>query len=66
MKNLKNNIDSFCIVLKKLSKKYPDLRTGQIMSNIIFAHEKDLFYMSDKELIDLFNNVLKNSFKVEK
>ena len=43
-----NRIEPFCKELAQLWKKYPDLRFGQIMSNIArdvqMEHRKDMFY----------------------
>lgn len=57
-----NRIQPFCDEFAKLWEKYPDLRFGQIMcnaGNILFNFGKDIFYMEDDELLEVFKELLK-------
>lgn len=58
-----NRIKPFCTELVELWSKYPDLRFGQIMSNITkyvqFEYSKDIFYMEDEELLEVLKNQLR-------
>lgn len=58
-----NRIKPFCDELAELWAKHPDLRFGQIMSNIDRyihnEHDKDIFYMEDDELMYIIRNKLK-------
>ena len=57
-----NNIDRFCKALKALSKKYPDLRIGQLIGNVSYANKEDLFYLEDETMLARFEYALKHSF----
>ena len=50
-----NRIKPFCTELAELWSNWPDLRFGQIMSNISkyvqFEKGKDIFYIEDEELL---------------
>ena len=56
-------IKSFCIELAELWSNWPDLRFGQIMSNISkyvqFEHGKDIFYLEDDELMKILREQLR-------
>ena len=39
--------------VEKVWNKYPDLRLGQLLSNVASVFEKDLFYIEDEELIKM-------------
>lgn len=58
-----NRIKPFCTELAELWSNWPDLRFGQIMSNISryvhFEHGKDIFYMEDKELMEVLREQLR-------
>ena len=58
-----NRIYPFCNELAQLWSKYPDLRFGQIMSNIAryvqMEHRRDMFFMEDDELMDVIRNQLR-------
>ena len=58
-----NRIEPFCKELAQLWKKYPDLRFGQIMSNIArdmqIEYRRDMFFMEDDELMDVIRNKLR-------
>ena len=52
-----NRIKPFCDEFAELWSKYPDLRFGQIMSNIAryvqMEYMKDMFYMEEEELMEV-------------
>ena len=58
-----NRIYPFCNELAQLWSKHPDLRFGQIMSNIArymqMEHRRDMFFMEDDELMDVIRNQLR-------
>ena len=58
-----NRIKIFCDELAELWAKYPDLRFGQIMSNIDrYIHneyDKDMFYMEDDALMEVIRKRLR-------
>ena len=58
-----NRIKPFCDELAELWAKYPDLRFGQIMSNIArytqMEHRKDMFFMEEDELMEVIRNQLR-------
>lgn len=58
-----NRIKPFCDELATLWSKYPDLRFGQIMSNFArymqFEHKQDIFFMEDKELLNVLREQLR-------
>ena len=58
----RNNVDKFCKVIKALSKKYPDLRLGQLIGNLSYANDEDLFYLEDETILARFEYALKHSF----
>jgi hypothetical protein len=43
---------NFCSLMKYIKGKYPQLRIGQILSNIVPLNESNLFYMRDDDLIN--------------
>jgi hypothetical protein len=58
-----NRIKPFCDELAELWSKYPDLRFGQIMSNIAryvqMEHKRDIFYYEDEELLKVIRERLR-------
>ena len=58
-----NRIKPFCDEFAELWSKYPDLRFGQIMSNIAKYVQiecgKDLFYMEEEELMEVLRYQLR-------
>ena len=58
-----NRIEPFCAELAALWSKYPDLRFGQIMSNIsryiAMEHRKDWFYLEEDELLEILKHQLR-------
>jgi hypothetical protein len=55
-------MDNFYTILDlfyKFNKKYPDLRFGQLMHNLVLRSE-NLFYMPDEEIIKRINEFLKD------
>ena len=58
-----NRIYLFCAELVSLWSNWPDLRFGQIMSNIAryvqFEYGKDIFYMEDEELMEVLREQLR-------
>ena len=57
-----NRIDEFCDELKELWHKVPDLRFGQLMSNVLGAvYTKtghDPFYIEDTEMLSSLKKIL--------
>lgn len=53
-----NRIDRILDRLKTLWKKYPDLRLGQLILNVI--NDPALYYIEDEELIDLLEEYYDN------
>lgn len=53
-----NRIDLILDRLKTLWKKYPDLRLGQLILNVI--NDPALYYIEDEELIDLLEEFYSN------
>lgn len=41
-------------------EKYPDLRLGQIISNVTYGMGCDLFHLEDGEFIKMFNKFNEN------
>lgn len=58
-----NRIQPFCEEFAELWSKYPDLRFGQIMSNIArycqMELRKDMFYMEEEELMEIIRHQLR-------
>lgn len=58
-----NRIYPFCTELAALWSKYPDLRFGQIMSNIEryikMEHGRDMFYMEEDDLMEIIRHQLR-------
>ena len=54
----KNRIDRILDRLKTLWKKYPDLRLGQLILNVI--NDPALYYIAAEELIDLLEEFYNN------
>lgn len=58
-----NRIKPFCDELAELWSKHPDLRFGQIMSNIArymqMEHRRDMFFMEEEELIKVLRDRLR-------
>lgn len=65
-----NRIYPFCNELAQLWSKHPDLRFGQIMSNIArytqMEHRRDMFFMEDDELMDVIKNQLRQGIEYDK
>ena len=53
-----NRIDLILDRLKTLWKKYPDLRLGQLITNVL--QDPALYYIEDAELIDLLEEYYSN------
>ena len=53
-----NRIDLILDRLKTLWKKYPDLRLGQLILNVL--QDPVLYYIEDEELINLLEKFYKN------
>lgn len=58
-----NRIKPFCDELAELWSNWPDLRFGQIMSNIAryvqMEHRKDMFFMEEEELMKVLREQLR-------
>lgn len=58
-----DRIKPFCDELAELWVKHPDLRFGQIMSNIArymqMEHRKDMFFMEEEELMKVIKEQLR-------
>ena len=58
-----NRIKPFCEELAQAWSNWPDLRFGQIMSNIAryiqTEHRKDMLYMEDDELMEIIKHQLR-------
>jgi hypothetical protein len=56
-------IEPFCNELAALWSNYPDLRFGQLMSNIArytqMEHRKDMFFMEEEELMEIIRHQLR-------
>ena len=56
-------IKPFCDKFAELWSKYPDLRFGQIMSNIARytqqEYRKDMFYIEDEKLLEIIQHQLR-------
>jgi hypothetical protein len=60
----KNRIYPICVGLAQAWENTPDLRLGQIMSNIseiLKRKGKDIFYVEDDELLEMLKEYLSNS-----
>ena len=59
-----NRIKPFCDEFAELWTNYPDLRFGQIMSNIAryvqMEHKKDMFFMEEDELMEIIRHQLRS------
>jgi len=59
-----NRIKPFCDEFAELWSNWPDLRFGQIMSNISryvqMEHRKDMFYMEEEELMKVIRKQLRS------
>ena len=53
-----NRIDLILDRLKTLWKKYPDLRLGQLILNVL--QDPALYYVEDEELIELLEKFYNN------
>lgn len=56
-------IDKFCDALKEVWKKYPDLRFGQMMSNIfrqMTAENIDPFFPEDTDMLKYIQTYMDN------
>ena len=54
-----NRIKPFFEELAALWSKYPDLRFGQLMSNVARLAPRDIFYMEEDELIKVIRELLR-------
>lgn len=58
-----NRIKPFCDEFANLWEKYPDLRFGQIMSNIAkyvqWERKRDMFFMEEDELMEVIREQLR-------
>lgn len=45
-------IDKFCEELAAQWHKVPDWRFGQLIDNILFGTEKDIFFIEDDEMLE--------------
>lgn len=58
-----DRIKPFCDEFAGLWSKHPDLRFGQIMSNIAryvqMEHRKDMFFMEEEELMKVIKEQLR-------
>jgi uncharacterized protein YihD (DUF1040 family) len=52
-----NRIEIVLDRIKELWKKYPDLRLGQLISNVI--RDPALYYIEDEDLVDLIETFYK-------
>lgn len=61
-----NRIKPFCDELAELWSNWPDLRFGQIFSNIAkyiqYEHRKDWFYMEEDELVKVIREQLRKNW----
>lgn len=61
-----NRIKPFCDEFAKLWSNHPDLRFGQIMSNIAryvqMEHRRDMFYMEEDELMEVIRHQLRKDW----
>lgn len=58
-----NRIYPFCIQFAELWAKHPDLRFGQIVSNVArytqMKYRKDAFFLEEDEIMDIIKKMLK-------
>ena len=58
-----NRIKPFCDEFAQLWSRYPDLRFGQIVSNIArymqIEHRMDIFFMEEEELMEVLRKQLR-------
>ncbi len=58
-----DRIKPFCDEFAELWSRYPDLRFGQIMSNIeryvLMEHKKDMYFMEEDELMEVIRHQLR-------
>lgn len=48
-----NRIDGFCDTLCRVWKNYPDLRFGQLISNVLGTSDiEDMWFIEDEEMLD--------------
>lgn len=52
-----NRIDKILAELAEIWKKYPDLRLGQLLSNVL--QDPALYYVEDNKLIDYLHEYYK-------
>ena len=55
-----NRIRPFCNILAAAWEQYPDLRFGQLISNVIGNYQ---FYMEDDEALERLKLVLKDGLR---
>lgn len=55
----KDRIDKMLLLIERLWKKYPDLRLGQIILNVV--PEDKLYYIED----DVLYNLIKERYNIE-
>lgn len=61
----KNRIKPFLERLEKVWNEVPDWRFGQFMCNVLNSMPIDPFYIEDKEMIEYFENFLKEKITNE-
>lgn len=49
-------IDRICAKLAEVWSKQPDLRLGQLISNLMGTGKQDVFYTEDDEWEEMLNN----------
>lgn len=59
MKKNKSDFEKILSLIKKLYKKYPDLRFGQLLT-FVFGKE-DIFYYSNKKVLNLLKEKIKEN-----
>lgn len=61
----KNRIKPFLERLEKVWNEVPDWRFGQLMCNVLNSMPIDPFHIEDKEMIEYFENFLKEKITNE-
>lgn len=54
-----NRIDTILSYLESYWKQHPNLRLGQLLTNIgaIYGHPYDIFYLEDKYILEFFEEI---------
>lgn len=55
-----NRIDNFCNELAKYWKKIPDVRFGQLISNVFSLCERDPWFYEEDEMLKVFEEFFKD------